>query len=118
MEAEPLWKGADTYVAFELSTGKYLGAFVLDAFARDGKTKDFLVSTISGLIQHPHGTIERPFVLLATSFTPPSDGKPPLLTFEEVWTLFHEFGHVLHSLATEQKHYSLGPEGGNGDVME
>jgi len=53
------------------------------------------------------GEEKRPFVSLVTNFTKPIGDTPSLLTFDEVTTLLHEFGHCLHSLLSEGTYASL-----------
>lgn len=47
-----------------------------------------------------------PVISMVTNFTTPTDSKPSLLTFEEVSTLFHEFGHALHGLLSNCTYYT------------
>ncbi len=49
----------------------------------------------------------RPVISLVMNFTPPTNSTPSLLTFDEVTTLYHEFGHGLHGLLTKVKYASL-----------
>jgi peptidyl-dipeptidase Dcp len=53
------------------------------------------------------GAIQRPHVAIVCNFTKPTASLPSLLTFEEVETLFHEFGHALHSLLSQCRYRSL-----------
>jgi peptidyl-dipeptidase Dcp len=50
---------------------------------------------------------ERPHVSIVCNFTPPTETKPSLLTFNEVTTLFHEFGHALHGMLANTTYPSL-----------
>ncbi|WP_396142130.1 M3 family metallopeptidase [Flavobacterium sp.] len=53
------------------------------------------------------GINERPHVSIVCNFTPPTETKPSLLTFNEVTTLFHEFGHALHGMLANTTYPSL-----------
>ena len=53
------------------------------------------------------GTNERPHISIVCNFTKPTASKPSLLTFNEVTTLFHEFGHALHGMLANTKYASL-----------
>jgi Zn-dependent oligopeptidase len=50
---------------------------------------------------------QRPHISIVCNFSPPSDKTPALLTFNEVTTLFHEFGHALHGMLANTKYSSL-----------
>src|SRR4029077_18773656 len=52
----------------------------------------------------PDGKYQRPTVALLCNFPPPSADKPSLLSHQDVETLFHEFGHALHSIVTRAKY--------------
>ncbi len=54
-----------------------------------------------------NGINERPHVSIVCNFTPPTESKPSLLTFNEVTTLFHEFGHALHGMLANTTYPSL-----------
>ncbi|MCH9670659.1 MAG: M3 family metallopeptidase [Gammaproteobacteria bacterium] len=83
---------------FELHHGGQLrGQFFLDAYARHGKRGGAWMGECRGLRQSAN---EVPVAYLTCNFTPPLDGKPALLTHNELTTLFHEFGHGLHHMAT------------------
>ncbi len=92
--------------AFEVKDkdGTYLGVFLADYHPRPGKRGGAWSSRYRG--QHyRNGKDIRPIVVNVCNFTRPSAGKPALLSLEEVETLFHEFGHGLHSLLS-RIHYS------------
>jgi peptidyl-dipeptidase Dcp len=54
-----------------------------------------------------NGQVRRPHVSIVCNFTKPTASKPSLLTYEEVQTLFHEFGHALHGLLSQCTYRSL-----------
>lgn len=83
--------------------GSHLGVFYVDYHPRAGKRGGAWSSRFRG--QHyRRGENIRPVVVNVCNFTRPSGGRPALLRLEEVETLFHEFGHGLHSLLS-QIHY-------------
>ncbi|MBT8326157.1 MAG: M3 family metallopeptidase, partial [Bacteroidia bacterium] len=72
---------------------KHLAIFYADFFPRAGKRQGaWMTSFRSQKIKE--GKDQRPHVSIVCNFTKPSDSKPSLLTFNEVTTLFHEFGHA------------------------
>ncbi len=80
--------------------------FYADFFPRKGKRNGaWMTSFKSQSIQN--GTNERPHVSNVCNFTPPTKSKPSLLTFNEVTTLFHEFGHGLHGMLANTTYPSL-----------
>ncbi|PWU19641.1 MAG: peptidase M3 [Bdellovibrio sp.] len=95
--------------AFEVKnekTGEYVGLFFADFFPRPTKKGGAWMTTYreQGLFQ---GEIRRPQVSIVCNFTKPTPQKPSLLSFEEVTTLFHEFGHALHGLLASTTFRSL-----------
>jgi oligopeptidase A len=56
---------------------------------------------VRGRWARPEGSTQTPVAHLVCNFTPPADGKPALLTHDEVTTLFHEFGHGLQHMLTQ-----------------
>ena len=78
--------------------------FYLDMFPREGKFNHFAqFDIISGKLL-PDGKYQRPTVALLCNFPPATADKPSLLTHTDVETLFHEFGHALHSIVTRAKY--------------
>jgi oligopeptidase A len=76
--------------------GQFYGDFLVREHKRGGAWMDDCVSR-----KHSATGVQTPVAYLTCNFTPPVDGKPALLTHEEVVTLFHEFGHGLHHLLTQ-----------------
>ena len=81
-------------------TGEPLGMVYLDMFPREGKYNHFAQFGIIEGKRLRDGTYQRPTVALICNFPEPGDDKPSLLSHSEVETLFHEFGHALHSILT------------------
>lgn len=96
-----------------LREGQLLGTLLLDYFPRKGKRSG---AWMTNYVEAYEGV--RPVISLVTNFTPPSDEKPSLLTFDETTTLFHEFGHALHGLLTTVKHASLSGTNVEHDFVE
>lgn len=96
-----------------LREGQLLGTLLLDYFPRKGKRSG---AWMTNYVEEYEGV--RPVISLVTNFTPPSDDKPSLLTFDETTTLFHEFGHALHGLLTTVKYSSLSGTNVEHDFVE
>jgi Zn-dependent oligopeptidase len=80
--------------------------FYADFFPRKGKRNGaWMTSFKSQYIKDNNN--ERPHVSIVCNFTPPTATKPSLLTFNEVTTLFHEFGHALHGMLANTTYPSL-----------
>ena len=82
--------------------GSLVGTLLTDFFPRKGKQSGAWMTNFV----EAYGDV-RPVVSLVTNFTPPTEDKPSLLTFDEVNTMFHEFGHGLHGLLTRVPFASL-----------
>jgi oligopeptidase A len=92
------------YLVTDSATGEPLGMFYLDMFPREGKYNHFAqFEIISGKLL-PNGKYQRPVVALLCNFPPASGDAPSLMTHQDVETLFHEFGHALHSIVTRAKY--------------
>lgn len=96
-----------------LREGQLLGTLLLDYFPRKGKRSG---AWMTNYVEEYE--VVRPVISLVTNFTPPSDDKPSLLTFDETTTLFHEFGHALHGLLTTVKYASLSGTNVEHDFVE
>jgi peptidyl-dipeptidase Dcp len=83
--------------------GSHIGVLYLDYHPRPGKR----VGAWCGRFRsqyYENGKRITPVVTIVTNFTPPSGNTPSLLSWDEVSTLFHEFGHGLHGLFTDGKY--------------
>ena len=86
--------------------GKHISVFYADFFPRKGKRGGAWMTSYRG--QWKEGVDDkRPVISIVCNFTPPTGDKPSLLTFNEVNTLFHEFGHALHGILAKGKYSSL-----------
>lgn len=79
--------------------GEHLGVFMADFYSRDSKRGGAWMSTFRQA-SAVDGKVVRPIVTNNLNVTPPAEGDPTLLSFDQVNTLFHEFGHGLHGLMT------------------
>jgi Zn-dependent oligopeptidase len=83
-----------------------VAVFYSDFFPRKGKRNGaWMTSYKPQFIKN--GVNERPHVSIVCNFTPATETKPSLLTFNEVTTLFHEFGHALHGMLANTTYPSL-----------
>ena len=86
--------------------GELVSIFYADFFPRAGKRNGaWMTSYKPQMIKK--GVNERPHVSIVCNFTKPTKSKPSLLTFNEVTTLFHEFGHALHGMLANTTYPSL-----------
>lgn len=106
------------YAVTDSATGEPLGMFYLDMFPREGKFNHFAEFEIIGGKLLPDGKYQRPTVALLCNFPPPSEGKPSLLTHNDVETLFHEFGHALNTIVTRAKYARFSGTNVPGDFVE
>jgi len=81
------------------SEGEPRGRFFLDLYARKGKRGGAWMGDGISRKETAEG-VQNPLAWLVTNFSPPMEGKPSLLSHDEVITLFHEFGHGLHHMLT------------------
>ena len=87
-------------------SGRFLALFYLDFFPRESKRGGAWMTAFRELSVHD-GKEERPLISVVTNFTKPTPSRPSLLTFYEVTTLLHEFGHALHGMLAEGRYKSL-----------
>ncbi|WP_271424391.1 M3 family metallopeptidase [Aequorivita sinensis] len=86
--------------------GELVALFYADFHPRAGKRNGAWMTSYKPQ-QTKNGTNDRPHVSNVCNFTKPTASKPSLLTFNEVTTLFHEFGHALHGMLANTQYPSL-----------
>jgi Zn-dependent oligopeptidase len=106
------------YLVTDAASGEPLGMFYLDMFPREGKFNHFAQFDIIGGNLLANAKYQRPTVALLCNFPPPTGDKPSLLTHQDVETLFHEFGHCLHSIVTRAKYGRFAGAHVPGDFVE
>ena len=100
---DPWVPGVNLYATLDAATGEPLGLFYMDNFPREGKYNHFAQFGIVDGRALPDGRYQRPVVALVCNFAEPGPDRPSLLDHREVETLFHEFGHGLHSMLTRAR---------------
>jgi peptidyl-dipeptidase Dcp len=100
----PVWE-PDVRV-FEVydANGKPLALFYCDYFKRDNKGGG---AWMSNLVTQSKLLNEKPVIYNVANFTKPAPGQPALLSFDDVVTMFHEFGHALNGMFADQEYPSL-----------
>ncbi|MBS0466137.1 MAG: M3 family metallopeptidase [Proteobacteria bacterium] len=97
----PVWNQAVEFYRIERG-GQLVGQFYLDQPARPGKRGGAWMDDARARWLRPDtGSLQTPIAYLVCNFAQGVDGRPPLLTHDDVITLFHEFGHGLHHMLTQ-----------------
>ena len=86
--------------------GEFVALFYADFFPRPGKRAGAWMTSFKPQYR-VDGVEERPHVSIVCNFTKPTKNQPSLLTFSELKTLFHEFGHALHGMLAKTNYPSL-----------
>lgn len=84
------------YEIWDRQTGNILAYFYADFVPRPGKFEHFAMFPLRAGYRGSNGKYIKPIAAIVGNFEPPSGSRPSLLSHEEVATLLHEFGHVLH----------------------
>ena len=84
--------------------GTSIAIYYLDFYARDNKNGG---AWMSNLVNQSHYLNQKPVIVNVYNFAKPVNGNPSLISFDDVTTLFHEFGHTLHGLFANQKYVTL-----------
>ena len=92
------------YAVSDSKTGEPLGLFYLDMFPREGKYNHFAEFGLIEGRRLEDGKYQRPVCALICNFPSPSKDKPSLLAHSDVESLFHEFGHAMHTILTRAKY--------------
>jgi peptidyl-dipeptidase Dcp len=102
----PLYHKDVTTYEVKNEKGEFLAVFYADFFPRPGKRQGAWMTSFKNQ-KIENGENIRPHVSIVCNFTKPTESKPSLLTFNEVTTLFHEFGHALHGMCANGRYGSL-----------
>ncbi len=97
--------------------GNFIAVFYADFHPRKGKRNGAWMTSYKSQ-QIKNDINERPHVSIVCNFTKPTETKPSLLTFNEVTTLFHEFGHALHGMLANTTYNSLSGTSVSWDFVE
>ncbi|MEQ1665811.1 MAG: M3 family metallopeptidase, partial [Bdellovibrionales bacterium] len=99
--------GVKLYAIRENSTNDIIGYFYADLIPREGKYSHAAAFTLLNGRVLESGLYSQPVSAIVANFSPPTKDKPSLLTHDEVETLFHEFGHIMHQTITKAPYGSL-----------
>lgn len=107
-ERKDIQKYHEDVMTFEVldQDGSHLALLYADFFPRAGKRNGAWMTSYRGQNKYD-GKEQRPLISIVCNFTKPTSSKPSLLTFNEVTTLFHEFGHALHGILANTYYESL-----------
>ncbi|WP_196889638.1 M3 family metallopeptidase [Aureivirga sp. CE67] len=97
--------------------GNFIAVFYADFFPREGKRGGAWMTSYKSQWKKD-GENSRPHISIVCNFTKPTETKPSLLTFNEVTTLFHEFGHALHGMLANTTYPSLSGTSVSWDFVE
>jgi len=100
-EALPAWHASVTAYRVERG-GELLGRFYFDPFARTGKRAGAWMGGSRPRWRRPDGSLRTALAYVVTNFAAPAAGQQALLRHGDVVTLFHELGHALHFLLSEE----------------
>jgi oligopeptidase A len=104
-DTAPVWHPAVEFYRIERNSPngtELVGQFYLDQPARTGKRGGAWMDDVRTRWLRPDtGVLQTPVAHLVCNFAEGVEGKPPLLTHDDVITLFHEFGHGLHHMLTQ-----------------
>lgn len=107
-ERKDLQKYHSDVITYEVKNadGSHLAILYADFFPREGKRNGAWMTSYRPQKLTDNGD-QRPHISIVCNFTKPGKNTPSLLTFNEVLTLFHEFGHSLHGILARGKYASL-----------
>ena len=114
----PVWNDVVQPYRVLDADGSLLGVFMLDYYARDSKQGGAWMSNYREA-SNVRGNEVRPIVTNNLNVAVPAEGEPTLLSYDQVETLFHEFGHGLHGLLTRARYERFsGTSGTPRDFIE
>ena len=104
-------------VAYEVfdNDGKSMALYYLDFYTRSNKNGG---AWMSNFVEQSHLLGQKPVIVNVFNYQKPADGKPSLISYDDVSTMFHEFGHTLHGLFANQKYVSVSGTNTPRDFVE
>lgn len=111
-------KDVVAYKVLDNKKGQTIAYVYMDLYPRDGKYKHAACFDLVSGKELKDGSYQKPFTAIVANLNPPSKDRPSLLKHDEVETLFHEFGHVLHNVLTEAKYSSISGTATSMDFVE
>lgn len=100
----PSWhEDVFVYKVNDKESGELMGYVYMDLFPREGKHSHFANKPMQSGALNEFGVKEKTVTCMVCNFSPPTQGKPSLLTPSEVETYFHEFGHAMHAVCSKAK---------------
>jgi peptidyl-dipeptidase Dcp len=100
----PTWNPDMRVFQVNDADGKELALFYIDPWKRDNKSGG---AWMSNLVNQSALRGTKPVVFNVENFTKPAPGKPALISWDDVTTMFHEFGHALHGMFADQTYPTL-----------
>lgn len=117
--SSPTWhKDVQVFAIDDADTGEHISTFYMDLFPRDGKYNHAAAFTLEEGYELADGTYNKPSSSIVANFTKPTADRPSLLKYDEVNTLFHEFGHILHQTLTRARLPQFSGTSVEGDFVE
>ena len=92
------------YEIADASGGATIGYFYMDLFPREGKYSHAAAFNLVVARRLADGAYQKPVSAIVANFDKPSADRPSLLNHDEVETIFHEFGHIMHQTLTKAKY--------------
>ncbi len=118
VDSADVWApGVKLYEIRNSKDNTFIAYFYTDFVPREGKFSHFAAfPVISGRMKN--GKYTFPVSAIVGNFAPPTEGKPSLFSHDEVETLFHEFGHIMHQSLTKARYASQSGSGVAQDFVE
>ncbi|KAJ2404041.1 metalloendopeptidase [Coemansia sp. RSA 2526] len=119
VENPPVWHPDVTmYEVWEADNSAFLGHIYLDLFPRQGKYGHACVNPIQNGSENSDGSRVYPVAAILANFPKPTSTTPALLTHDDVITLLHEMGHLLHHICIQTKWAHFGLDSVQHDFIE
>jgi peptidyl-dipeptidase Dcp len=118
LENMPLYHPECQVYEVKDADGSHIGVIYIDFFPRDSKKGGAWMNNYREQYTSADGKNIRPVVSLTCNFSKPVGDKPALLSYDEVETFFHEFGHGLHGLLSQCTYVSIAGTNVSRDFVE